>query len=189
MIFIRPSLHSQHITALSAKYMSKTPGDMVSSTTSSPSHHNTHTGMCNKAVGCCSAACLKQHCYQLPLYIRCMCCSMRGLVNFISEWDQCGQAVALVDWGWVSHDGCHTLHTCTHCMQLHITFRWRQPWSALVPLQFTTRMQHAELLPAIGNVVTQQNDIKFSYLKIAVGRLPRSIATGRLLTSLMQFVY
>jgi hypothetical protein len=29
-------------------------------------------------------------------------------------------------------------------------------------------VQHAELLPATGNVVTQQNDIKFSYLKITV---------------------
>jgi hypothetical protein len=30
------------------------------------------------------------------------------------------------------------------------------------------KLQYAEQLPAIGNTVTQQNDIKFSYLKITV---------------------
>ena len=95
--------------------MSKTPGDMVSSTTSSPSHHNTHTGMESGCwlLQCC---CIKQHYYQVPLYIRCMCWSMRGLVLFHTMGSMRPSCCfGRLGGGWVMMDVTHYTHTCITC--------------------------------------------------------------------------
>ena len=106
-------------SALRAKCMSKTPGDMFSSTTQSPSHHNSHTHCCvmSGCWQCCIESALLPTTTFVHVYVWVVAWGALCMFNNGGCCYQCGQAVAaLVDWGvgeswWTLHA---VLHTTPH---------------------------------------------------------------------------